>query len=216
MIQQARTNHPRSVEGAALHLACLWWVAGMTTREEKNPILLDAVRAIGKIRFVNWVEDMLRGGIDCGDSTSAVVGGTEHPQSSSMVEDGTEYPRSPSLVVGGTEHLQSPSVVMGGIEHPQSPSMVVGGTERPQSPSVVMGGIEHPQSPSVLVGATEHPQSPAIVVGETECPEMAGVVERPDVSSVMVVDEIEERSNVVVPIRERFVGSANPADVQRL
>ena len=61
MIQQTRTNHLRSVEGAALHLACLWWEHGMTTRHEKVPTLLEAVRAIGKIRLVGWVEEKLEG-----------------------------------------------------------------------------------------------------------------------------------------------------------
>ena len=59
MIQQTRTNHPGSVEGAALHLACLWWEDGIPTREEKVPTLLEAVRSIGKIRLVSWVEKQL-------------------------------------------------------------------------------------------------------------------------------------------------------------
>ena len=64
MIKQTKTNHPGSVEGAALHLACLWWEDGMTTEEQKVPILLEAVRAIGKVRLMTWVEEKLKGGIN--------------------------------------------------------------------------------------------------------------------------------------------------------
>ena len=92
MIQQTKTNHPGSVEGAALHLACLWWEDGMTTEEEKVPISLEAVRAIGKVRLVTWVEEKLKGGINRVDGAFAIgMGGIERLEGASvMVVDEAE------------------------------------------------------------------------------------------------------------------------------
>ena len=92
MIQQTKTNHPGSVEGAALHLACLWWEDGMTTEEVKVPILLEAVRAIGEVRLVTWVHEKLRGRINRVDGAFAIgMGGIERLEGASvMVVDEAE------------------------------------------------------------------------------------------------------------------------------
>ena len=126
MIQQTRTNHPGSVEGAALHLTCLWWSDGMATREEKVPTFLEAVRAIGRIRQVGWVEEKLKRGIE--GSTVDVVGGIDQVEGDSVnVVGGIDQEEGTSVnVVGGTDQEEGTSVnVVGGRDQIEGPSVMV-------------------------------------------------------------------------------------------
>ena len=164
-IQQTRTNHSQSVEGAALQLACLWWEDGMTTEEEKVADLLEAVRAIGKVRLVGWVDEKLKRGI--GETSVNVVGDRNQIEG----------------VAEGIEQVQGASV------------NIAGGRDQVEGASVnVAGGRDQVEGAFVNVA------------GGRDQVEIEG-------ASVMVVDETEERHQAIVPVRERFVGSANPTDV---
>ena len=48
MVQQARTNHPHSVERSALHLACMWWNQEKGPAVYKVKLLLQSVDALKK------------------------------------------------------------------------------------------------------------------------------------------------------------------------
>ena len=205
MIQQTRTNHPQSVEGAALHLACLWWEDGMTTRDEKVPTLLEAVRAIGKFRQVGWVEKKLIRGIEV--ASVNVVGGI----------DQVEIEGTTVNVVGGIEQQEGATVnVAGGIDQVEIDGAtvnVVGGLEQQEGATVnVADGIDQVEIEGVTVDVAGRIDQGEIegasvnVVGRIDQGEIEG-------ASVMVVDETEERHQAIVPVRERFVGSENPTDV---
>ena len=58
----------------------------MTTEEEKAPIVLETVRAIGKVRLVTWVHEKLRGGINRIDGTCTIgMGGIERLEGASVM-----------------------------------------------------------------------------------------------------------------------------------
>ena len=150
MIQQTRTNHSRSVEGAALHLACLWWEDEMFTEEEKVAILLEAVRAIGKIRLVGWVEEKLEGaflnmveGIEEVEGDAVNVAGGRDDQ----VEGGYVN------VVGGIDQAEGSSVnVSGGTDQVEGASVnVSGGRDQVEGTSVnVAGRIDQVEGATVM------------------------------------------------------------------
>ena len=64
MVTQARTNHPHSVEGAALHLACQWWESDTDTYSQKAQVILQTVRSLGKHSLEGRVNEMLFGNED--------------------------------------------------------------------------------------------------------------------------------------------------------
>ena len=190
MIQQTRTNHPQSVEGAALHLACLWWEDGMTTRDEKVPTLLEAVRAIGKVRQVGWVEKKLMRGIE--DASLNVEGGEI---------DQARIEGASVNVAGGIDQVEIEGTtvnVSGGIDQGEGATVnVADGIDQGEIEGAsvnVAGRIDQGEGATVNVEDRIHQE------------EIEG-------TSVMVVDETEERHQAIVPVRERFVGSENPTDV---
>ena len=63
-ITQARTNHPDSVEGAALGLVCRWWDQEPETIQNKTADIIKVVKEMGKDRLVSWIEEKLLGRID--------------------------------------------------------------------------------------------------------------------------------------------------------
>ena len=62
-IAQMRTNHPCSVEGAALHLACLWWNQGKTPSVNKAKVLLQSVDALKKPWLKSRLSTMMPTGL---------------------------------------------------------------------------------------------------------------------------------------------------------
>ena len=86
----------------------------MTTTEEKVPTLLEAVRAIGKIRLVGWVEEKLKRGIK--GFTVDIAGGRDQVEGTFL------------NAVGGIEEVEGAAVnVSGGIERVEGASVNVAG-----------------------------------------------------------------------------------------
>ena len=136
MIQQTRTNHSCSVEGAALHLACLWWEDEMFTEEEKVAILLEAVRAIGKIRLVGWVEEKIEGSI------LNMVEGIDHVEGASVDVGGgrTQVEGAAVNVVGGRHQVEGAAVnVAEEIDHVEGAAVnAAGGTDHVEGGNVMI------------------------------------------------------------------------------
>ena len=63
-VEQAVTNHPNSVEGAALNLVCRWWDKEPETTQKKTDILVGAVKKMGKDRFATWIYEKLVGSME--------------------------------------------------------------------------------------------------------------------------------------------------------
>ena len=206
-IQQTRTNHSQSVEGAALHLACLWWENRLITEEEKVADLLEAVRAIGKVRLVGWVDEKLKRGIE--EASVNVVG--DRNQIEGMSE-GIEQVQGASMnIAGGRDQVEGASVnVARGRDQVEGASVnAAGGRDQVEGASVnVAGGRDQVEGASMNVaGGRDQVEGASVnVAGGRDQGETEG-------ASVMVVDEIEERHQAIVPVRERFMGSVNPTDV---
>ena len=58
-IKQTRTNHPHSVEGAALYLVCRWWDQNPATKEQKAEILIESLQTLRKTAMVPWARKTL-------------------------------------------------------------------------------------------------------------------------------------------------------------
>ena len=59
-IEQMRTNHPCSVEGAALHLAYLWWNQEKASSVNKAKVLLQSVDPLKKPWLTNRLSTMMQ------------------------------------------------------------------------------------------------------------------------------------------------------------
>ena len=135
-ILQTRTNHPRCVEGAALHLACMWWEGGMTTGDEKVAVLLEAVERIGKNRLATWVEEKLKKGIE------DVAGGIDEKEGPTV------------NMLGGIDGEEGVNVnVSGWIDGEEGATVnVSGGIDGEEGATVnVFGKIEQVEDPSMNV-----------------------------------------------------------------
>ena len=59
-IRQTRTNHPRSVEGAALDLVCHWWDQNTDPKQRKAEILIESLECLRKTVMVPWARKILQ------------------------------------------------------------------------------------------------------------------------------------------------------------